>query len=125
VRTSLSGLEQRRDLLTPLSTTTHHTALEVCEAHFIESVEDLQSQIDKLELPNIITELIQSGFASEGGPALAPSRPDQPAPSAHSPKKGAQTSVKKGAQSTVKSSGKQYGCFLSHHKAACAMEGED
>ena len=96
----------------------------MCEAHFVESVKDLRSQIDKLELPNIITEMIQNGFASEGGgPALAPSRPSQPAPSAHSPKKDAQTSAPK-AHSSAKTGGKQYGCFLSHHKAACAMEGE-
>ena len=100
----------------------------MCEGEFIESVKDLRlrMEIDTLELPQIIKQMIRNGFALEsdsGGPALAPSRPSQPAPSAHSPKKDAQTSAPK-AHSSAKTGGKQYGCFLSHHKAACAMEGE-
>jgi hypothetical protein len=65
--------------------------------------------------------LIETAVADlRGEQALVPNRPGQPAPSAGSPKKRAQTSASTVVQ--PKASGKQYSCFLSHHKAACAME---
>jgi hypothetical protein len=52
-------------------------ALEVCDTQFIESVEDLRSQIDTLALPKIITELVKKGFASDSSPRSGPADPTQ------------------------------------------------
>jgi hypothetical protein len=61
--------------------------------------------------------------------AMEPNRPDAPAGSHGSPRHMAllEASVQVPAHISAdsrKSSSKKYGCFLSHHKAACAMEGE-
>jgi hypothetical protein len=55
-----------------------------------------------------------------------PHRPDAPAGSHGSPRHMALVQASTGAPAadSLANSGKKYGCFLSHHKAACAMEGE-
>ena len=55
-----------------------------------------------------------------------PHRPDAPAGSHGSPRHMALVQASTGAPAadSLGNSGKKYGCFLSHHKAACAMEGE-
>jgi hypothetical protein len=57
--------------------------------------------------------------------AIDPIRPDGPAGSHGSPRHNAllEASVATPVDSLA-NSGKKFGCFLSHHKAACAMEGE-
>ena len=58
--------------------------------------------------------------------AADPHRPDMPAGSYGSPRHMALVQASTGAPAdSLANSGKKYGCFLSHHKAACAMEGED
>jgi hypothetical protein len=57
--------------------------------------------------------------------AADPHRPDMPAGSHDSPRHMALLEASADAPvATVKDSGKKFNCFLSHHKAACAMEGE-
>ena len=58
--------------------------------------------------------------------AADPHRPDAPAGSHGSPRHMALVKASTGAPAadSLANSGKKYGCFLSHHKAACAMEGE-
>ena len=57
--------------------------------------------------------------------AADPHRPDGPAGSRGSPRHIAILQASTDAPTdSFKDSGKKYGCFLSHHKAACAMEGE-
>ena len=54
-------------------------------------------------------------------------RPDGPPGSNGSPRHMAIVQASGSADvpaDALKNSGKKYGCFLSHHKAACAMEGE-
>ena len=55
-----------------------------------------------------------------------PHRPGGPAGSHGSPRHMALVQASTGAPAadSLANSGKKYGCFLSHHKAACAMEGE-
>jgi hypothetical protein len=57
--------------------------------------------------------------------AADPHRPDGPAGSRGSPRHIAILQASTDAPTdSFKDSGKKFGCFLSHHKAACAMEGE-
>jgi len=58
--------------------------------------------------------------------AADPHRPDAPAGSHGSPRHMALVKASAGAPAdALANSGKKYGCFLSHHKAACAMEGSE
>ena len=55
----------------------------------------------------------------------APTRPDRPPGSHGSPRHMALLQASTDDQTNpLMNSGKKYSCFLSHHKAACAMEGE-
>ena len=55
-----------------------------------------------------------------------PTRPGGPAGSHGSPRHMALVKASTGAPAdALANSGKKYGCFLSHHKAACAMEGDE
>jgi hypothetical protein len=57
--------------------------------------------------------------------SVKPHQPDGPAGSHGSPRHMALLQAGGvAAADTLTTSGKKYGCFLSHHKAACAMEGE-
>ena len=58
--------------------------------------------------------------------AVDPTRPGGPAGSHGSPRHMALVKASAGAPAdALANSGKKYGCFLSHHKAACAMEGSE
>ena len=85
----------------------------------LETISDLQeSDLVLLGIPMGPRKKILKLFAAD------PHRPGGPAGSHGSPRHMALLQASGGAPAdALANSGKKYGCFLSHHKAACAMEG--
>jgi len=88
----------------------------------LETISDLQeSDLEKLSIPMGPRKKMLYLFAAD------PIRPDGPAGSHGSPRHNAllKASVATPVDSLLpQPTTKKFGCFLSHHKAACAMEGE-
>ena len=73
---------------------------------------ELEEGLRKAGAKTVHIQNIKTAIAELATPVAMPHAPDGPASSGTSPLK-ARVAVK---------GGKQFGCFLSHHKASCAME---